>query len=446
MAEPEDSFLTWVRDTYFPGRDLTLLEAPEVLIRFGLPNSVYRQYWEQNIKAKPLEEIAVAPPPPPPPPIEPLEDMEIGGAVPDLPDIILLNGRSVNVAGWQKLTQAELSDGTTVDIWSPILPLNEFTPESAKGSQTSLFFQTDEGFTRIPEQDALALGIDNEEFVNISAYWTFVTQGLESGALTAADFDANNRLVNVDIRDLIAQSTSNLVQGRVVDSERLQSNIERVREFPEFANILRLRGELPVRDPAALGGFVEAGRTRGQELIAATEQLTVGENEIDELEQQIERLGVSATEAQRLIDAGVLDPNRPATLAQQELLSAKTLVDRANERLAQFETGELIPRGITPEASALGREIQVGLREISRTGVRFIDRPEDPEFANLSRQQKARLRTVGEGARSLAKEDEGPTAQEEAEQLRKQRVRKRFGELQEQLRLRANPPQRIGRI
>ena len=390
MAEQNESFITWVLDTYFPGQDLSLLQAPDVLARFGLPNSVFRQYWEQNVRGKSTEKVQQAPPPPPSP-TEPLEVREAEGqrirgliaegAIPTLPDTIIIGGQSVNVS-WEPLQTAETEDGVQLEVWIPVLPVDQFNLDNVSQLLDNVFITPSDGsgdFSKLSPEDIANLeGFEQQTFNDVSAFLTLQEESFARGTFTEGDLTELPGL-----RAVLGDLARSLGQGLNLPPDA-------------FDTLTGIKERVPTLTQLGVAGLPRIPITAATRQLPPSEQLR--QMQID-LARERASLSPEAFE-QRLLER---NPEIVQLLSGLDMNAAIDFISG----LSDPEKQRFFPQVLGQSFAAGERQVPEGITIPTEFGIReFLSKPENiPLFEQAlttARQQGDLRETLSESVRVAA--------------------------------------------
>ena len=169
--------------------------------------------------------------------------------------------------------------------------------------------------------------MDYQQFLNTSPY-------LSLEATVAENPDLAGALNLGDVKDFTLRQAEYLLRGRAFDRNKFYQEVQKVESFPEYIDTLRFRneaqGELPPQ-------FTARDLQRGEALAGAFGKTAeFATDEVKQLENTVKILTPITEEAQRKIKAGILDPDKPITLQEQQQIASIKGLETAQNRLNEI--------------------------------------------------------------------------------------------------------------
>ena len=213
-----------------------------------------------------------------------------------------------------------------VELWLPVLPPEYATAANVDAIYSSVYgrIENTEEFFQLSPDDLAESRMDYQQFLNTSPY-------LSLEATIAENPDLAGALNLADVKDFTLRQAEFLLRGRAFDRNKFYQEVQKVESFPEYIDTLRFRneaqGELPPQ-------FTARDLQRGEALAGAFGKTAeFPTDEVKQLENTVKILTPIAEEAQRKVKAGILDPDKPITLQEQQQIASIKGLETAQIRL-----------------------------------------------------------------------------------------------------------------
>jgi hypothetical protein len=111
------------------------------------------------------------------------------------------------------------------DVWMPIVPVENMTPRIKQAIYESIYTEGEDGFSQITPEDFNSLDVTSDQMEKVLHYYSLVTKGVESGAITDMDISGNS-----GVQKALSIYTQSMLGGAPFDNTWLDK-IRQVKKY-----------------------------------------------------------------------------------------------------------------------------------------------------------------------------------------------------------------------